>query len=272
MRLLRTVACALLLYRSSSASQDLLEHLTLRIEMPADAFNLELGSLPIDLQQDIYSGGVDLRQQILYDAPSRQLSVRTFIVPPGSLQPTSLLVVQNNEVEGFRADITSISLDDPSRTLILDGFVASGNQSSVHGAVPGEAFRLTARYNAGVVQSFDQVRLNTGSKGMLSFRGSGALIVENVANRAPVAEAGPAVVAFMTEVLLDGLRSYDQDGEELDYKWHVIAGAATLRGCETPAPILQLVQGRGSYEVRLTVTDSRGASSYDYIRINYVGR
>jgi len=31
------------------------------------------------------------------------------------------------------------------------------------------------------------------------------------------------------------------------------------------------VQGRGSYEVRLTVTDLRGATFCDWIRIDYVG-
>jgi hypothetical protein len=52
----------------------------------------------------------------------------------------------------------------------------------------------------------------------------------------------------------------------------VMRGAAALRGCETPTPVLQLLQGRGSYDVRLTVTDLRGATSYDWIRIDYVGR
>ena len=108
---------------------------------------------------------------------------------------------------------------------------------------------------------------------MLSREGLGTMKIESTPNRAPVAEAGPEMIeSFMTEVFLDAGQSSDPDGEPLDYKWHVLGGAATLRGCETPTPIFQLVQGQGIYDVRLTITDARGATSYDYIRIKYVGR
>ena len=67
------------------------------------------------------------------------------------------------------------------------------------------------------------------------------------------------------------LKSFDPDGEELDYKWHVIRGAAAPRLRNTH-PRASTRAGRGWYEVRLTVTDLRGATSYDWNRIDYVGR
>jgi hypothetical protein len=49
------------------------------------------------------------------------------------------------------------------------------------------------------------------------------------------------------------------------------------RRCRAPRlratyTVLQLVQGRGSYELRLTVTRLRGATSCDWIRIHYVSK
>jgi hypothetical protein len=253
---------------------ELLDHLTLRIETPADAWSLRLGGiLPEDILDGIDAGDRDLRHLVMYDAPARQLSIRTFIAPGATPAPTSLLVVQNNEVEGFRVDVQTISLDEDKRTVTFDGIVAAGFNSPVHNAFAGDGIRLIARYDGRTQGRFDQTRIELASGALQSNFGTGVLTVESTPNRPPVAEAGAAIIqSFMTETFLDAFKSYDPDGDELDYKWHVLAGAATLRGCETPTPIFQLVQGHGSYEVRLTVTDSRGASSYDYIRINYVGR
>jgi hypothetical protein len=254
------------------ANNNLLDRLTFRIETSASWYNLNLSGFPHDFLEGIWAGGVDLRHLIVYDAPARQLSIRTFIAPSGLPPPTSLLIVQNNEIEGFRADVTSISIDEPNRTISFQGFIAAGFNSVVHYATAHDEFRLTARYRSGFVTGFDETRIQLAAAVLGSRDGSGTLVVENVPNRPPLAEAGPEFIqSFMKEILLDGSRSRDEDGDELDYKWHVIVGAAALRGCETSTPVLQLIQGQSGYDVRPTVTDSRGASSYDYIRINYVG-
>jgi hypothetical protein len=258
-RVLKWATCALLLN-----AQTVPDNLTLRLEMTAEASRLNLGSLPLDLQETITSGQVELRQQVLYDAPAKQLSVRTFTVPAGSPVPTSLKTIGNNEIEGFRVDVSYVATDQFS--ISFQGTVASGWQSPVHGVAAGDPFRLTAR--------MQQVRMETpaGSQ-MVSHDAAGTVALDATPNRAPVAEAGPeSIQSVSTEIALDAWKSFDPDGEELDYKWHVMRGAAAERGCETPTPVLQLLQGRGSYDVRLTVTDLRGATSYDWIRIDYVGR
>jgi hypothetical protein len=269
---LARLTCALAL-TTVARGQPLLDRLTLRIEATAQPSALRLeGVLPPELLESIAAGDPDLRHLITYDAPARRLHVRTFLVPASSPPPTSFLVVGNTEVEGFMVDVTHISLNEAARSLSIEGAVATG-ASPVHAAFPGDTFRLTTRFEAtgGGFERTD-IHLSSGTRMLLS-DGAGAVVVEAVGNRAPVADAGPEVVeSFMTEVYLDALRSYDPDGEPLDYKWHVIGGAATLRGCETPTPTLQLVQGQGVYDVRLTVTDLRGAVSYDYLRIRYVGR
>ena len=258
-RILIWATCALLLN-----AQTIADNLTLRLEMTADASRLNLSSLPQDLRESIASGDIELREQVLYDAPAKQLSVRAFTVPAGSPSPTSLKIIGNNEIEGFRVDVRDVATDQLS--VRFQGTVAPGWHSPVYGLTAGDPFRLTALMK--------QVRMEmlAGSQS-LSHDASGTVAMESTPNRAPVAEAGPDTIqSVSTEVALDASKSFDPDGEELDYKWHVIRGAAALRGCETPTPVLQLVQGSGSYEVRLTVTDLRGATSYDWIRIDYVGR
>jgi len=85
-------------------------------------------------------------------------------------------------------------------------------------------------------------------------------------NRAPVADAGPDIdVDPLSEVQLDGSRSYDPDGNEpLTFSWALVrrpdGSGADLLGADGARPLLvpDLV---GLYEAELWVTDSTGLRS-----------
>jgi large repetitive protein len=87
----------------------------------------------------------------------------------------------------------------------------------------------------------------------------------STANRAPVANAGPAqTVDPGTAVMLDGRGSSDPDGDALSYAWAQTAGPAVAlnnadqarAGFTAPSVTEQSV-----LQFRLRVTDARGASA-----------
>ena len=85
-------------------------------------------------------------------------------------------------------------------------------------------------------------------------------------NAAPVAEAGDRQrTAVGQQITLDGNRSYDVDGEIVDFAWD-LADGTTKSG-----PVIQHVFAQpGTYDVRLTVRDDAGvanSASSDTVRI-----
>jgi len=90
------------------------------------------------------------------------------------------------------------------------------------------------------------------------------------------AVAGPkdaTIQAFQAN--LDGSKSISADGKPLTYSWSMASGspiAAILFG-DTPNPIVQFAsRGPVVYQFNLTVTDSKGKTAADTVKINYVGR
>ncbi len=94
-------------------------------------------------------------------------------------------------------------------------------------------------------------------------------VVERV-NQPPVANAGPDRVMALPEgqitmdVQLDGSGSYDPDGTLASYIW-----TGTLDPEDVVNPIVTLKQG--IYDFTLQVTDDKGASSSDSVKITVVG-
>ncbi|MGJ5820992.1 PKD domain-containing protein [Paludibaculum fermentans] len=89
-----------------------------------------------------------------------------------------------------------------------------------------------------------------------------------------LAVAGPkdqTVVA--RQIQLDGSKSTSADGNPLTYLWTIPAGSpsAAILGATTPTPSVQFAQGRAAYFFELTVTDSAGKSSTDFVMVNYQG-
>jgi glucose/arabinose dehydrogenase/chitodextrinase len=79
-----------------------------------------------------------------------------------------------------------------------------------------------------------------------------------VAKAAPTEDANPTIGVFF-----DGTSSSDPDGEALSYRWDFGDGATS-----TAAKPGHVYQAAGAYTATLTVTDPRGASATDSVRID----
>lgn len=88
-----------------------------------------------------------------------------------------------------------------------------------------------------------------------------------LANRPPIAEAGPSQQVFSDgnlEVHLDGSGSGDPDGDALAYAWDQISGPTVgLRNANSPTPafLAPAVAAETQLRFRLTVTDPSGDSA-----------
>jgi hypothetical protein len=267
------------------ASSGVSDLVTFKAEYPVLLENLPV-SLPDAIEQEVFNGDREIRQQIQYDAPSRQLIVWTFLASPSWPRPATLLDVQNNQLDQFRVDVSDIRLTGGAWTTIeFNGavatpvttalMVAGGYGTSLMGALPGLPARLVSSF---VMGSSNNVLTNTvlavtGGTHLVTPMAIGYARIEASPNRAPVASViSPPTETAAFEISFDATASHDPDGDELDYKWHVLGGTLSLRGCETPTPVFQFNSGTGTYDFRLTLTDARGATTITTYRVQYTGR
>ena len=242
--------------------------------------------LPDTIEESVLSGNQEIRQQIQYDAPSRQLIVWTFLASPSWPRPAALIDVQNNQLDQFRVDVFDIVVTGGSwTTLDFHGVVATplttalmvagGYGTALMGAVPGLPVRLVSSFVTGGTNHLlsNTVLTVTGGTWIATAVAAGYGRIESSPNRAPVASVvGPPPETSAFEISFDATASLDADGDELDYKWHVLGGTLSLRGCETPTPVFQFNSGPGTYDFRLTLTDARGATAISTYRVQYTGR
>lgn len=89
-------------------------------------------------------------------------------------------------------------------------------------------------------------------------------------NSVPTAEAGiDKSVAAKGEVLLDGFRSSDPDGDSLSYAWQVISGPGRLQDAQTQRPtyVAPDVDETRTATIQLSVSDSQGNSDSDTVQV-----
>lgn len=94
-----------------------------------------------------------------------------------------------------------------------------------------------------------------------------AVIVVDVSNESPTADAGPDQQVFVGETaIFKGVASSDPDGDPLTFSWSLIArpagSSAVLAGTTSSAPSLQ-PDRRGTYAVQLIVSDGVRSSAPD---------
>src|SRR5207244_10931505 len=92
-------------------------------------------------------------------------------------------------------------------------------------------------------------------------------------NVPPVADAGPDqfVPQLGSLVQLDGTRSFDQDGDQLTFRWSIFTtpegSLAALSDTSSPTPTFK-PDVSGEYVMSLVVTDTAGAESpEDFVTI-----
>ena len=88
------------------------------------------------------------------------------------------------------------------------------------------------------------------------------------------AVAGPKDATVVSrQFQLDGTGSMSADGKPLTYQWTIPLGnpIAAILGGETATPSVQFGAQRAPSTFQLTVTDSLGKISTDFVTINFVG-
>lgn len=95
-------------------------------------------------------------------------------------------------------------------------------------------------------------------------------------NRAPVAVAGnDQTVQVGDTATLSGSASSDPDGDTLSFQWTLLsrpAGSAAALGSPTSVQATLVPDVKGSYQVRLTVTDSGGLAATDDVIVTAPNR
>ncbi len=171
--------------------------------------------------------------------------------------PTNALTLTGSgtDADGTIASYAWNKVSGPAGGNIGNSALASTN---ITGLLQGTyVFRLTVTDNAGATGTDDvQVIVNAAVA---------------AANQAPLAEAGNEqnITLPANSTILDGSASKDPDGQITSWSWIKIAGPATgaIQNANTAKPAVSNLE-RGSYEFELTVTDNKGATSKDRVKIN----
>jgi PKD repeat protein len=148
---------------------------------------------------------------------------------------------------------------DASGSTDADGTLASyawdfGDGSTASGATVDHAYSEAGTYLVRLVVTDDK-----GATG----QDAAIVTVGAPGNRLPVADAGSNRAADVnTAVAFDGRGSFDADGTLASYAWDFGDGQ-TGTGAQTQ----HAYANPGSYLVRLTVTDDRGATSEDFVLV-----
>ncbi|MDF2187501.1 PKD domain-containing protein [Paraflavitalea sp. CAU 1676] len=169
----------------------------------------------------------------------------------------------------------SIQLDgstssDPDGTIVTYAWAmtaGAGNLTIINAAsnkpiltdlVAGEyEFELTVTDNKGATAK-DRVKISIAP-------------VATPANKVPVADAGIDISITLpaTTIQLDGSASKDADGSIVSYAWVMIAGSGnlTIINATSSKPVLSDLVA-GEYEFELTLTDNKGASAKDRVKVS----
>ncbi len=250
--------------------------------------------IPSAVLGPLTSGVVEIRELVTYSSTSKTLDVRAFLVQTGSPAVTPTGVAQSVVFESYTVDVQTITQSSvPRQSVTMTGVVRSTAAPSPFGNLVG----------APVIFSFGYVPATTGntvavsnttlmipglfvafaptSSGTLVFKttssgtgtGGGTTPVPPApgANQPPVADAGPSIQAFDSQITLDASKSTDPDGDALSYSWRAINRSAAILNPNTARPIVQFSEGFGDYVFEVTVTDGKGGSTAAQVTVTYLG-
>jgi len=170
-----------------------------------------------------------------------QVRIVRFLATPASIAPG-----QN----------TTLSWETENATEAAIGGIGAVSVNGVTTVSPSQTitYTLTAKNQSGEVSATVTVTVDV-----------------TLANRPPVADAGPNQTSMRFPMQLNGSASYDPDGDPITYSWRVSgAKPASIVGADTATPSVTPQQGYGDYIFELTVTDDKGARSTATTIVNYL--
>jgi hypothetical protein len=103
------------------------------------------------------------------------------------------------------------------------------------------------------------------------------ITVNALPNTAPIANAGPDQTVTLTfnrptSTVLDGSTSSDPDGQLVAFSWIQVSGPAATIQTPNAVATTVIVPALGEYEFSLKVTDDKGLSAQDTVKVTVVGR
>ena len=195
---------------------------------------------------------------------------------------TVSLYANGNEVA--TSNLNGSLADSTGFDLTIGSFLQSNNQFGFNGVIDDVAVFNRALTSAEILQMYTKGLAGEGYCGAVcgngvlepgeqcddgnTVNGDGCSATCQTENRPPVAEAGPDQVVFAggncsADVTLNGTGSTDPDGDPLTYVW---TGSFGSVNGTTPTVSLS----SGPHNIILTVSDGKGGSASDTVKVTVV--
>lgn len=233
----------------------------------------------------IAAGALDVREQVNFNSQLNTLGSTVFVVPTGAPNPTNLSQLPfTSFVASTTMAIDRIYVKPNSTVLLVGSIVQSTNTpyGNYLGATSDFSFAYSADkppktsnvietvagtivlYSASSGGTFTIVQPSSGGGG----GGSGVSIVVN-----GVSSSTPSFQSTLSTIVLDASKSTSTNAGALTYSWAPAAGSpsVSITGGNTAVANVTLAAGMGvTYVLKLTVTDSTGASTVATVSIQFI--
>jgi len=235
----------------------------------------------------IAAGSLDIREQVNFNPQLNTLSSTVFVVPTGAPNPTNLSqlpftsFVASTTMAIDRIYITS----KPSNTVLFVGSIIQSTNTpygNYLGATSDFSFGFSndkppkisnvietfagavVLYSASSGGTFTIVQPSTGGVGGT---GGVSIVINGVSGTTP------SFQSTLSTIVLDASKSTSTNAGALTYSWVPAAGSpsVSITGGNTAVANVTLAAGKGvTYVLKLTVTDSTGASTVATVSITFI--
>ncbi len=240
---------------------------------------------PANVLAAIASGAQEIRSRIVYNPTQSTVTDTTFLVAPGSPNPTPLSIdLTQQTLQGYVLQVDKVYTScKPTPSVLFVGTIAGstgafGNPTGAPGAISiGYTTDNPPKINNVVELIGGQVvAYSAAANGTLTFPAAPvtppatAGIPTIVVNPVPV--SGSSLQVFFNPYHVDASQSTDPNKLPLTYLWSSDKVANFSPSNTDPAPNIQFNSGVGDYTITLTVTNSAGISSTTQFILTYVGK
>lgn len=234
-------------------------------------------NVPANILAAITSGAQEIRSRLVYNPQQNTVTETTFLVAPGSPNPTPLAIdVTQQTIQGFVLNVDKVYTScKPTPSVLFVGTIGNvgpapfGNFSGAPAAISiGYTTDKTPAINNVVeVVAGQAVAFSPAASGTLTFPAAPVTPpttagVPTIVISAPTPPAPPgSLQIFSNPYHVDASQSTDPNKLALTYSWSSDKPVSFLPSNTDPAPTIQFNSGAGDYTITLTVTNSAGVSS-----------
>ncbi|HXA63694.1 MAG TPA: hypothetical protein VNV82_01015 [Bryobacteraceae bacterium] len=299
MKLLRSLGGALsvalilgLLSAAVPAGAQTLTALTMeRVLTLSSAQSSLTSNLPASVLASIASGNLEIHEQTNYNPQSSTLTSTFFLEPAGTTPPVNLGTVPGSSILAIVA-MTPDKIYITKSAVQFVGLITQSN-TPLFGTASYQGVPATASFGyttdtppkihdvietvAGVAVAYTQSATGTftivqpPTTGGGGTGGTGITIVVNGPGGPNTSNTFQTVV---NQVSLDASKSTSANAGALTYAWSIAPNAPSAiisyPGGNTATPLIQLVGGKQTYVITLTITDATGVTGTATITIQYI--